>query len=156
MHFLDVSHRAGPTFSSDAARRGKVSQQGHAGLTAVRWEFDGPLFGVEGPSENQLSSCPATVAVTELLDRNGFITEFGWKRFVKDVVDGVKEVISHPHQLRGPALPEQDEVVHKHVGMRYGQLVGGIVREVMGQIFGLGRPGKIGCQDWDPVVSPKM
>jgi len=23
------------------------------------------------------------------------------------------------------------------------------------QIFGLGRPGKIGCQDWDPVVSPK-
>ena len=129
MHFLDVSHRAGPTFSADAARRGKVSQQGHAGLTAVRWEFDGPLFGVEGPSENQLSSCPATVAVTELLDRNGFITEFGWKRFVKDVVDGVKEVISHPHQLRGPALPEQDEVVHKHVGMCYGQLVGSI-REV--------------------------
>ena len=23
------------------------------------------------------------------------------------------------------------------------------------QILGLGRPGKIGCQDWDPVVSPK-
>ena len=72
--------------------------------------------------------CPTTVAVAEFLDGDGFIAELGRQRCVKDVVDGVEKVISHPGGQPGrPApLPEQDEVIDKHVGMCYGQLVGSI------------------------------
>ena len=122
----EFSHRAGPTFSADAARGGEVLEQRRAGLTAVRREFDGPSFRVENPPKYQLSRCPATVAVTELLDGDGFVAELGRQRCVKDVVDGVEKVISHPGQPGGPALPEQDEVIDKHIGMSYGQLVGSV------------------------------
>ena len=101
-------------------------EQRSAGLTAVRREFDGPSFRVENPPKDQLSRCPATVAVAELLDRDGFVAELGRLRCVKDVVDGVEKVILLPGQPGGPALPEQDEVIDKHVGMCYGKLVGGI------------------------------
>ena len=83
-------------------------------------------FRVENPPKDQLSRCPTTVAVAELLDGDGFIAGLGQQRCVKNVVDGVEKVVSHPSQPSGPALPEQDEVIDKHVGMCYGKLVGGI------------------------------
>ena len=74
-------------------------------------------------TDDQLSRCPATVAGAELLDGDGFVAELGRPRSVKDVVDGVEKVISHPGQPGGPTLPEQDEVIDKHIGMCQGQLV---------------------------------
>ena len=87
-------------------------------------------------TDDQLSRCPATVAGAELLDGDGFVAELGRPRCVKDVVDGVEKVISHPGQPGGPTLPEQDEVIDKHVGMCYGKLVGGIGEMTRSRGFG--------------------
>ena len=73
-----------------------------------------------------IASYVGLAPLMELLDGDGFIAGLGRQRCVKDVVDGVEKVISHPSQPSGPALPEQDEVIDKHAGMCYGQLVGSI------------------------------
>ena len=77
-------------------------EQRRAGLTAVRREFDGPLFRVENPPKDQFSCCPATVAVAELLDGDGFVAELGRQRCIKDVVNGVEKV-----SLAGPPCPSR-------------------------------------------------
>jgi hypothetical protein len=108
----------------------------------VRWQLYGLAYGIDNPSQNQLSRIPAAVAFEELLEGDGFISmRFISFRSGQHLVNGVQKVGAERLESSGPALTELQEVVHEHICGAYRpgvHLVGR--RRVIGLIRGCLHP----------------
>src|SRR5512137_708212 len=100
-------------------------------------QFDGLADGVEYPTQDQLASGPATVTLSQLLERQGFVSMHFGAGLGEDLVDSFEQVLAYGGEATRPSLGNLDEVVHEDVGVSQGfreRAVGGRSRRFVHEV----------------------